>query len=35
MAKFKYVAIDVKGRSLSGEVDADDPKSAKKLVREQ
>ena len=33
MAKFKYVAIDVRGRSLSGEVEADDPKAAKQLVR--
>jgi len=33
MAKFKYVAIDVRGRSLAGEVEADDPKAAKQLVR--
>jgi len=35
MAKFKYVAIDVRGRSLSGEVEADDPKTAKQLVRSE
>jgi type II secretory pathway component PulF len=33
MAKFKYVAIDLKGKSLSGEVEADDLKKAKQLVR--
>jgi len=33
MAKFKYVAIDLKGKSLSGEVEADDPKKAKRLIR--
>jgi len=33
MAKFKYIAIDVRGRSLSGEVEADDAKGAKQLVR--
>ncbi len=33
MAKFKYVAIDLKGKSLSGEIEADDSKKAKKLIR--
>ena len=33
MAKFKYVAIDLKGKSLSGEVEADDAKKAKQLIR--
>ena len=33
MAKFKYVAIDLKGKSLAGEVEADDLKKAKQLIR--
>ena len=33
MAKFKYVAIDLKGKSLSGEIEADDSKKAKRLIR--
>ena len=33
MAKFKYVAIDLKGKSLSGEIEADDSKKAKQLIR--
>ena len=35
MAKFKYVAIDLKGKSLAGEVEADDAKKAKQLIREK
>ena len=33
MAKFKYVAIDLKGKSLAGEVEANDLKKAKQLIR--
>lgn len=33
MAKFKYVAIDLKGKSLSGEIEAGDSKKAKQLIR--
>ena len=35
MAKFKYVAIDVRGKSLSGEVEAPDQKGARQLVRSE
>ena len=35
MAKFKYVAIDSKGKTLSGEIAANDSKQARQKIRQK